>query len=72
MKKKRAGEFASSWVANKLRAENKVEKWFLGLRTLVKYGILEKTETVRAGRRAYYRMPDPEGVKRALDELGIT
>ena len=69
---KRAGEFAGSWVANKLRAENKVEKWFPRLRTLVKYGILEKTETVRAGRRAYYSMPDPEDVKRALDELGLT
>ena len=68
---KRAGEFAGSWVANKLRAENKVEKWFPGLRTLVRYGILEKTGTVRRGKRAYYRMPDPEGVKRALGELGV-
>jgi len=61
----KAREFAGSWVANRVG-------WFPGLRTLVKYGILEKVgETVRAGRRAYYRMPDPEGVKRALEELGI-
>jgi len=46
--------FADSWIADKVG-------WFPPLRTLVKYGILEKVgDTVKAGRRAYYRMPDPE------------
>src|SRR5262249_31740115 len=35
------------------------------------YGILEKVgETARGGRRAYYQMPNREGVERALRELG--
>lgn len=56
--------FAGTWVADRVG-------WFPSLRTLVKYGILEKVgKTVRAGRRAYYRMPDPDGVRRALEELG--
>jgi len=56
--------FAGSWIVDKVG-------WFPSLRTLVKYGILEKVGvTVRAGRRAYYRMPDPEGVRRALEQLG--
>lgn len=45
--------------------------WFPSLRTLVRYGILEKCgPTSRGGRRAYYKMPDPEGVRKALEELG--
>jgi len=56
--------FAGSWIADKVG-------YFPSLRTLVRYGILEKVgETVRVGRRAYYRMPDPHGVRRALKELG--
>ena len=45
--------------------------WFPGLRMLEKYGILKKEgETVRGGRRAYWTMPDMDGVGRALRELG--
>lgn len=56
--------FAGSWVAHKVG-------WFPSLRKLVKYGILEKQgETVRRGRRAYYTMPDRDGVGRALMQLG--
>ncbi len=55
-------EFAGSWVAKK--------GWFPSLRTLAKYGIVEKTETTRSGRRAYYIMPDRDGVGKALKELG--
>jgi hypothetical protein len=41
------------------------------LRILETYGILKKEgETVRGGRRAYWSMPDIEGVKIALLELG--
>lgn len=55
-------EFAGSWIANK--------GWFPSLRTLAKYGIVEKTDTTRGGRRAYYIMPDRDGVRKALKKLG--
>ena len=60
----RVKEFAGSWIIDKVG-------WFPSLRMFVRYGILEKVgETVRAGRRAYYRMPDRDGVRRGLKELG--
>jgi len=65
--KESEGEFAGAWVL--WRANKKGIKWFPGLRLLVRYGILKHTATVRAGRRAYYVMPDPEGVEKALQEL---
>ena len=55
-------EFAGAWIAK--------DGWFPSLRTLARYGILVKLETSRGGRRAYYKMPDREGVGRALRELG--
>ena len=55
-------EFAGSWIADK--------GWFPNLRTLAKCGIIEKAGTARGGKRAYYRMPDREGVGKALRELG--
>ena len=56
--------FACAWVVNRVG-------WFPGLRMLEKYGILKKEgETVRGGRRAYWVMPDMDGVARALRELG--
>jgi hypothetical protein len=63
------GEFAGTWAlqeANKLGIQ-----WFPNLRPLVSCGVLRKTGGSRGGRRAYYVMPDPEGVKRALEESGI-
>ncbi len=58
------GEFAGSWVLQDLGS------WLPGLRTLRAAGILEKAgESTRGGNRAYYRMPDRDGVRRALDEL---
>jgi len=72
-------EFAGRWVLDELnkagwpglRFGNMRAKWFPGLRLLVGYGILKHEDTVRGGRRAYYTMPDPEGVKKALSELGL-
>ncbi len=64
-------EFAGSWVLKRLEEKKKKKIWKPGLRTLVKYGILKRTRTSRGGRRAYYIMPDPEGVERALRELGL-
>lgn len=63
-------EFAGSWVLKSLEKKIGKKVWKPGLRTLVAYGILKKVDTSRGGRRAYYIMPDPEGVKKALEELG--
>lgn len=72
-------EFAGKWVLEELkrtrwtglRLGNATVKWFPGLRLLVGYGILKHEDTTRGGRRAYYTMPDPEGVEKALSELGL-
>jgi hypothetical protein len=41
------------------------------LRLLVSYGLLEKVgDTTMSGRRAYYRMPDRQGVEDALAGVG--
>jgi len=64
-------EFAGSWVLSGLEEKTKKSTWVPGLRTLVAYEILKRTKTSRGGRRAYYIIPDPEGVKKALQELGF-
>ncbi len=58
-------EFAGAWVCRRLG------RWFPSLRVLARYGILEKVDIARGGRRAYYRMSDRKGVGKALQELGI-
>src|SRR5438270_10295606 len=59
------GRFAGSWVLHDLGG------WAPSLRPLAALGILEKSgDSVRGGRRAYYRMPDQDGVERALRQLG--
>lgn len=60
------GRFAGAWVLHDLGG------WVPSLRPLAALGILQKSgDTVRGGRRAYYRMPDPDGVERALRTLGL-
>lgn len=64
------GRFAGSWVLQELAGETGNAEWRPGLRLLVAYGLLEKDgESTRGGRRAYYRMPDLEGIEQALKEL---
>lgn len=63
------GEFAGAWVLQEARKQG--IDWFPNLKPLVSYGVLTRTGGSRGGRRAYYVMPDPEGVKTALQELGI-
>jgi hypothetical protein len=58
-------EFAGAWVVRRLG------RWIPSLRILARYGILEKVDTSRGGRRAYYRMVDREEVGRALQELSV-
>ena len=56
-------DFAGAWVVSKLG------RWIPSLRTLKSYGILEKIDTSRGGRRAYYRLCNREEVGRALAEF---
>lgn len=64
--KESKGEFAGAWVLE--RANKLGIPWFPNLRLLVGYGILKHEDTTRGGRRAYYTMPDIEGVENALRE----
>jgi hypothetical protein len=59
--------FAGSWVVWKLQQMD--IKPPNNLRKLTSFGILVKTHTTRAGKRAYYVMPDPNGVEKALFEF---
>ena len=64
------GEFAGSWVLQRLTELTGHPAWRPGLRLLVAYGLLEKSgESTRGGRRAYYRMHDRVGIEQALAEL---
>jgi len=61
------GEFPGARVWKVMKEKNKY--LFPNLKPLVTYGILRKTDSSRGGRRAYYVMPDRNGVRRALTEL---
>lgn len=64
-----SGDFAGAWVLDELERQNGT-RWLPGLRTLATYGLIEKSgPSTRGGRRAYYRMPDRQGVEMALEEL---
>lgn len=57
--------FAGAWVVKRVG-------YFPSLRPLASCGILEKVgDSTRGGERAYYRMPDPDGVACALRQLGL-
>ncbi len=61
---------AGAWVL--ALAKERGIFWLPNLRKLVSYGILEKEgESTRGGRRAYYIMPDIEGVEAALIEMNV-
>lgn len=64
------GEFAGAWALNEAKKSGRV--WFPNLRPLVSYGILRKTDVTRGGRRAYYVMPDVDGVRAALGDIAIS
>jgi len=64
------GEFAGAWVLDELGSRSGSQTWFPNLRVLVSYGFVEKAgETVRGGRRAYYRCPGARAIGRALTQL---
>jgi len=65
------------WVLEQGRDQMFAARWVLGgipvvnLRTLSARGILKKVGTSRGGHRAYYLMPDPDGVGQALRTLRL-
>lgn len=67
---KKYREFAGKWILENLREKKKDYPIGPGLKTLSAFGILKRTNTSRGGRRAYYVMPDPSGVEKALKEEG--
>jgi hypothetical protein len=65
------GEFAGAAVVAELGRRG-TPRWIPNLRILVSHGLLEKSgPSTRGGRRAYYRIPDREGLERALDGLDV-
>ncbi|GEM_PF-1056581 len=62
------GEFAGAWVIDELERRVGHPKWLPNLRVLVTYGLIEKSgESVRGGRRAYYRFAATKNaIKEAL------
>lgn len=65
------------WVLKHGHDQMFAARWVLGgipvinLKTLRARGILEKVGSSRGGHRAYYRMPDPDGVGQALRTLRL-
>jgi len=68
-----SGVFAGGYVLKEWARRTGNPRWKPGgLRMLAAEGLLQKVgESTRGGRRAYYRMPDREGVERALAEFGV-
>jgi hypothetical protein len=65
-----AADLAGSWIFD--RARTKIpDFWIPNFKPFVSHGILIRVSGSRGGRRAYYRLVDPEGTKRALIELGV-
>ncbi len=81
-----SGETRDRWLkvtasccqaADRIHSDHFAKRWLPGfqqeainLRRLAKWGILHQVKTTCRGHRAYWRMPDREGVAKALRELG--
>lgn len=64
----KSNRFAGAWIL--ARAKKRGVQWLPNFRKLTAYGILQKDgESSQGGRRAYYSMPDIEGVEKALNEF---
>lgn len=63
------GGFAGTWVLQEVAKGSGRLEWRPGLRLLSRFGLIEKTDTARGG-RAYYRMPDRDGVEQSLAKTG--
>lgn len=66
----RETNLAGSWILE--RAGTRIPGlWMPGLKRFVALGILIRTGGSRGGHRAYYRLADLEGMRRALHECGV-
>ena len=61
-------DFAGKWVLKKFRD---TDIKLSNLRPISSFGIIVTTSTARGGTRAYYSMPDIEGVEKALEEIEV-
>lgn len=62
-----AEPFAGAWILQELERERAQRAWYPNFRRLVTLGVLEKDgPSTRRGQRAYYRLRDPDAVRRAL------
>lgn len=66
MAKTTDNDFAGKWVLKKFRD---TDIKLSNLRSISSFGIIVKVGSARGGTRAYYSMPDIEGVETALKEL---
>ena len=67
---KYGGEICGAWVIDELESRTGHRTWLPNLRVLQSYGLVEKTgESVRGGRRAYYRIPAKRELAEALSRL---
>jgi hypothetical protein len=64
--RKDEGKFAGAWVMQGLRAQG-IETPN-NLRTLARLGLLKLLSTARHGNRAYYTIPNPKAITKALKE----
>ena len=64
--RKDTGKFAGAWVMQGLRAQGIPSP--NNLRTLARLGLLTRLNTSRHGNRAYYTIPDPKAITKALKE----
>lgn len=63
-------DLVGSWILDRART-NIPGLWLPNFKPFVTHGILIRVGGSRGGRRAYYRLVDPEGTKCALIALGV-
>lgn len=67
---KHGGEICGAWVIDELESRSRRKMWLPNLRVLQSYGLVEKVgDSVRGGRRAYYRIPEKRALAEALSRL---
>lgn len=65
-----AEPFAGAWILQELERQQAQRAWYPNFRRLVTVGVFEKDgSSTRQGQRAYYRLRDPDAVRRALHSV---
>lgn len=63
-------DLAGSWIFDRARIKIP-DFWIPNFKPFVTHGILIRVGGSRGGQRAYYRLADTDGTKRALTDLGV-